>query len=149
MQGAGEGEAMDVHRVVVGVDGSPNSVAALRRAVMQAHRREAVVEVVHVVDGETDPGARDTALDAGRRLIAGVVAKTFPDGPQVIVRARVECGEPAPVLVRASEGADLLVIGAREHSGYGNLFGGVTVPGCLDHARCPVDVCADHAECTP
>jgi nucleotide-binding universal stress UspA family protein len=143
---------MDTHRVVVGVDGSPNSVAALRRAVKQARRLGAVVEVVHVVDGETDPATRgagrDAALDAGRRLIAGVMAKTFPEGPQVSVRERVERGEPASVLVKVSEDADRLVIGAREHSGYGNLFGGVTVLGCLDHARCPVDVCADHAECT-
>jgi nucleotide-binding universal stress UspA family protein len=140
---------MDTHRVVVGVDGSPNSVAALRRAVAQARRRQAVVEVVHVVGEADSDHDLDADLDAGRRLIAGVVAKTFPDGPHVSVRERVESGEPASVLVKASEGADLLVIGARAHSAYGNLFGGVTVPGCLDHAHCPVDVCADHAEGRP
>jgi nucleotide-binding universal stress UspA family protein len=128
-------------RIVVGVDGSPNSVAALRRAVMQAAQRHAELELAYVVA----PGAGPLALETGTQLLKDVVGRAFPGGPGVPARLVVESGEPAAVLVRLSASAELLVIGARAHSGEGNLLGGVTVPRCMDRALCPVDICADQA----
>jgi nucleotide-binding universal stress UspA family protein len=103
----GSARRRHAHRVVVGVDGSPNSLAA-------------------------------------RAALRELIARFGPDSPDVPVRLRVERGEPAAVLLVVSAGAELLVIGARAHSAHGNMFGGDTVPRCLDHAQCHVDVCADH-----
>jgi nucleotide-binding universal stress UspA family protein len=47
------------------------------------------------------------------------------------------------ILLRASASARLLVLGAREHSEAGRLFGGSTVSRCVDNARCAVGICAD------
>ena len=128
------------HRVVVGVDGSPNSLAALGRAIAQARLRNAELDAVRVVPEDADEPAAAAAQAALRELIA----RFGPDGPDVPVRLRVERGEPAAVLLIVSAGAELLVIGARAHSAHGNMFGGDTVPRCLDYAQCHVDVCADH-----
>jgi nucleotide-binding universal stress UspA family protein len=128
-------------RITVGVDGSPNSVAALRRAVAQAGQRHAELEIVHVMD----PGADSRAVAAGVQQLANVIGQAFPDGLGIPVRYVVEPGVPWAVLVRQSGGAELMVIGAREHSEEGNPLGGATVPLCLDRALCVVDVCADHA----
>jgi nucleotide-binding universal stress UspA family protein len=130
-----------LRRIVVGVDGSPNSVAALRRAVMQAGQRHAELELAYVVA----PGAGPPAIAAGIQQLTDVAGRAFPGGLGVPARLVVEPGEPAAVLVRLSASAELLVIGARAHSEEGNLLGGVTVPRCLDRAWCPVDICADQA----
>jgi nucleotide-binding universal stress UspA family protein len=128
------------HRVVVGVDGSPNSLAALGRAITQARLRDAELDVVRVIPEDAD----ESAAAAARAGLRGLIARLGPDRPDVPVRLRVERGEPAAVLLVVSAGAELLVIGARAHSARGNMFGGDTVPRCLDYAQCHVDVCADH-----
>jgi nucleotide-binding universal stress UspA family protein len=128
------------HRVVVGVDGSPNSLAALGRAIAQARLRDAELDVVRVIPEDAGEPTAAAAHAALRELIA----RLGPDGPDVPVRLRVERGDPAAVLLVVSAGAELLVIGARAHSAHGNMFGGHTVPRCLDYAQCHVDVCADH-----
>lgn len=141
------------HRVVAGVDGSPNSAAALRRAIMEARRRGAELDIVYVlVSGPGDVaggGADPAAVRHGHDVLTKMASEVCGGGLDVggldvPVRQRVEPGVPAKVLVAVSEGAQLLVIGARAHSESGNLFGGETVPYCLDHAPCRVDVCADH-----
>jgi nucleotide-binding universal stress UspA family protein len=135
-------------RVVAGVDGSPNSAAALRRAIMEARRRGAELDIVYVlVSGPDDAAggiADPAAVQHGHQVLAKMTSEVCGDGLDVPARQRVEPGVPAKVLVAASEGAQLLVIGARAHSESGNLFGGDTVPYCLNHAPCRVDVCADY-----
>lgn len=128
------------HRVVTGVDGSPNSAVALRRAVSQARQRHAELDIVQVAPADAD--AATLADDLA--VLEQFAAREFPGGIGVPVRCRIERGDPAVVLLLVSAGAELLIIGAREHSEHGNMFGGYTVPRCLDYAQCQVDVCADH-----
>ena len=46
-------------------------------------------------------------------------------------------------------GARLLVLGTREHSANGGVFGSTTVSCCVDNARCAVEICVDqHASAT-
>ncbi|MBO2446108.1 universal stress protein [Actinomadura barringtoniae] len=131
----------EARRVVVGVDGSPNSMAALRRASDEAFRRSARLEVVRVLDGT--PGRIRTAR-AWLRLRT-LAARKIPRSRHILTRLRIVYGDPAAVLPQAAERAELLVIGARVNSQHGNPFGGHTVPIVLDTSPCEVVICADHA----
>jgi nucleotide-binding universal stress UspA family protein len=126
-------------RIVVGVDGTPNSLAALRRAVYQARERGACLDIVYVIPA----GSNEAAEASGYEMLDISVRQVAPQGLGGPAHRIVARGEPAEILVRCSAGADLLVIGARIHSEYGNLLGGDVVPYCLSRASCPVDICAD------
>ncbi|MGE0220410.1 universal stress protein [Mycolicibacterium sp.] len=114
--------------VVVGVDGSPSSLSAVRWAAGEARLRGLPLTIVHVADaGATDESetvlaqARTAGLDAG-----------LPD-----VDARRRTGRAVTELVEASSGAQLMVVGSRGRTG--RLAGSVGV-GMLHHARCPVAI---------
>ncbi|MEU5878663.1 universal stress protein [Spirillospora sp. NPDC047279] len=132
-------------RVVVGVDGSSNSIAALRRASQEAARRHARLDVVRVLS--TGPGHADRLARSAREWgrLRALAARIVPRPRQITTRLRVMYGEPAAVLTKVAQHAELLVIGARVHSEHGNLLGGDTVPAVLQHAPCEVIICADHA----
>jgi nucleotide-binding universal stress UspA family protein len=135
-------------RIVVGVDGSPSSRAALVWAVRQAELTGASVEAViawHypvLVGGVpfAPMGAVYTA-DYGEfaaTVLNGVLLETVdPDGP-VKVSSTVREGNAAQVLLEASVGADLLVVGSRGHGGFTEAMLGSVSQACVHHARCPV-----------
>ena len=126
-------------RVAAGVDGSPNSLLALRRAVYAARLCSACVELVRVLPSDATP----TTQIAGLAMLEMATRCEFPGGPGVRVRYTVECGDPAEILVKRSLGAELLVIGGRCHPAHGKLLGGDVVPYCLGRVACPLDICAD------
>ncbi|WP_067799789.1 universal stress protein [Actinomadura formosensis] len=130
--------------VVVGVDGSPNSMAALRRAAREATERRARLDVVRVL--EPDGGAGPRPLRTAREWLRlrDLVAHALPRGQHLTTRLRIVRGEPGMALVKAAEHAELLVLGARAHSEHGNPLGGDTVPVVRTRATCPVVICADH-----
>jgi nucleotide-binding universal stress UspA family protein len=128
-------------QVVVGVDGSPNSMEALRHALKRAADRGTGVEMIYVIPADAELAAVTAGyamLDAAARCVAAS-GLCVHNTKQTVV-----CGDPGEVLVKRSVGAQLLLIGGRFHSGYGgNLLGGDVVPYVLGHAACPVDICAD------
>lgn len=157
------------HRIVVGVDGSANSVAALHLAVGLAARDGATVEAVYAFhpyleaqypfagalppygphgEGTQDPADPtsepiNAATDARELLKNTLSAALGPAGvEQVVVRA-IE-GEPHDVLASVAEKADLLVVGARGHNGPFGLLHGSTAQACTRHATCPVLVVPAH-----
>src|SRR5918993_2688636 len=100
--------AQSTHRVVVGVDGSPRTVAALRWAASEALRREAELYAV-LAWGDTcrlasyapvtDPATpAECAHRAGERLAAAVRA-AFGTSPPVPVREVVDERAPVPALL--------------------------------------------------
>ena len=62
-----------------------------------------------------------------------------PDEP-VTIRTKAVQGHPARVLLDASAGAELLVIGSRGHGGFVEAMLGSVGQHCVHHATCPVVV---------
>ena len=136
-------------RVVVGVDGSAGSRAALEQAWLRAARTGAVLDVVAVVpvphawthpapdEQRLDEVLADTGLRA-RAMVAEVVADGLAGAVEVQVRALP--GQPAAVLVEAAEGAAALAVGRRGRGPVGSAVLGSVALHCVTHARCPVEV---------
>jgi nucleotide-binding universal stress UspA family protein len=134
------------HRIVVGVNGSPSSEAALRWAVRQVERTGAKVEAVTVwwyppgygLAPVSDDEVADLEGEAGKTL-AKALAEVSGLAPDVMVNPRVVEGQAAEVLLQAARGADLLVVGSRGHGGFAASLGSVC-QHCVRHAFCPVVV---------
>ncbi len=137
-----------MERIVVGVDGSTGSIAALRWAIGEAALRGAVVEAVsafHVpyVGGASvmplmlDPGEfRESAEVLLRKVVEQVDASALREPVHQLV---VE-GTAATVLVEAGRGSALLVVGARGHGGLAGMLLGSISRQVTEHATVPVVV---------
>lgn len=131
-------------KIVVGTDGSENSVAALRWAISEAKVHGASVEVVYtwefppVIDPlgvSMLPNAQDMDSSA-TRLLEEVMGKVDASGANVTTK--VLRGAPASTLIGAAKEADLLVIGRRGHGGFMGLLLGSVAQQVVHHAPCPV-----------
>jgi nucleotide-binding universal stress UspA family protein len=138
-----------VRRVVVGVSGSLGSLQALRQAADEARAREAtLVAVIAWVPPGGDfaershpsPYLRQIWRDAAKQRLADAFDAGLGGLPDdVAVLARIERGEPGPVLVDvAGSPDDLLVIGTGRRSPIGRALRKSIGRYCLAHARCPV-----------
>ena len=134
-------------RLVVGVDGSAQSVDALRWAIHHAELLGGIVEAVIAWEPLGASGWAwgpvamavdfDYAGDAAKVLEDAISQATGP-GTTVEIRRVVTEGPAARVLVEASEGATLLVVGSRGHGGFAEVLLGSVSQQCAHHARCPV-----------
>lgn len=138
--------------MVVGVDGSPPSLEALRWGAREAMRRGTTLRAVHayavraahvdVARGhsyETATRTRNRADDAAGRLLATAIDRA--DLPAtVVVTPEVAPGSPAGVLVSLTRPDDLLVCGPRGLGPVGQMALGSVTDQCLRHARAPVVV---------
>ena len=137
-------------RVVVGIDFSAGARAALLFGLADAARRGTWVEAVtayrppeYWMDfyavGTYQP---DTVRSSALTRLRAFVEETVPDGPQPPpqVRVRAGMGAAADVLVEASHGAVLLVVGSRGHGGFASMLLGSVSMQCTLNASCPVTV---------
>ena len=138
-------------RIVVGVDGSVSSKAALAWAVRQAKLTDAVVQAVTVWQypgtyGYPAPAADDTNYEelAARVVTDAIAEVASPAGP-VEIRPEVVKGNPAAALLAASAGAELMVVGSRGHGGFVEALLGSVSQHCAHHAPCPVVIIRDSA----
>jgi nucleotide-binding universal stress UspA family protein len=135
-------------RVIVGVDGSADSVAALRFAFEAAERQQIGVTVVHTWDLDVDATAAslawsvdwDQADEQERAVVAEALAGLAADFPTVDVRRHVVRGHPVAELVRQSENAALLVLGTRGRGTVKGMVLGSVSQKVLHDAHCPVAV---------
>src|SRR5690606_14988873 len=106
--------------VVVGVDGSESSLAAVEAAAAEAERRGVGLRVVHaflwpalhVPLGAPPMGPADGGLQAAAdRLVAEAVEHARSAAPNVEVSHAVITGEPLTVLEAQSRQAELVVVG--------------------------------------
>ena len=134
-------------RIVVGVDGSPSAGEALRWAVAQAQLTGDGVEAViawHLplmAGGYAWPpvgvlASTDFGALAGR-VLASAITAAVPDASVPVTHVVAE-GNPAQVLLDASAGADLLVVGSRGHGGFAEALLGSVSQHCVHYAQCPV-----------
>ena len=131
--------------VVVGVDASPGSAAALEFAFSEAAIRQATLRAVYTMApldrGGAIYGVRlDDDEPSARRELSAAVAPVAERHPTVKVVEAVTEGHPVGSLVNASTGSDLLVVGQRGRGGFARLLLGSVSRGVLHHATCPVTV---------
>jgi len=133
-----------VPRIVVGIDGSESSLQALKRAARQAELTGAALEALMTWDLPVAydwfpqiPAGWDPQADVTKSLHE-IIERECQAHPDVAVYPRVVQGHPAPVLIEASRGADLLVLGCRGHGEFAGMLLGSTSAHCVSHAHCPV-----------
>ncbi|MFI2105236.1 universal stress protein [Isoptericola sp. NPDC019693] len=141
--------AEETPRIVVGVDTSAPSVAALRHACEVAGRTGASIDAVFAWQITTlaplpgswgwAPPVDDYEKFAADSLAEAVRAAGVTLPPERLQR-RVVHGQAAKQLVLAAQGAERLVVGARGLGGFDRLLLGSVSRQVLDFAPCPVTV---------
>ncbi|HTK61145.1 MAG TPA: universal stress protein [Pseudonocardia sp.] len=132
--------------VVVGLDGSPMSEAALAFAYEAASAYGSPLVAVHAWQLSTEDSRllpyvdMDMVQDEEERLLAEQTAGWGEKYPDVIVRREVVKGRPGRILLEHSAGARLLVVGARGRGGAAGLLLGSTSQALIHRAECPVAV---------
>jgi nucleotide-binding universal stress UspA family protein len=130
------------YRIVVDVDGSEHSNAALRWALAEAeaHSDGMVTAVLSwQVPFLSFPGAfdRDELENAYKNFLIETVSAIAPK-PAVPLETLVAEGDPTEAMVEASKDANLLVLGIRGRSPFAGLLLGSVSQGAAATAHCPV-----------
>ena len=133
--------------IVVGVDGSGHSRRALERAAAEAvaHHAPLTVLVVHQAvrdvygsashypeDAASTEKAKEAAQAETDQVLAGLGSR-----PASVTVTAVH-GLPVDELIKASQGADMLVLGRRGTGGFARLTMGSVTSQVAHHAHCPV-----------
>ena len=142
--------------IVVGIDGSPASQAALEWGLAEARLRDARVVAIHawsyiplaaigdpgmipMPSGDL-PGQLELEQKAAEAELDAALAQAFPEGVPPQVEKRLVEGDAAEALVAESEGAELVVVGSRGRGGLTSALLGSVSGHVLHHAGCPVVV---------
>jgi nucleotide-binding universal stress UspA family protein len=138
--------------IVVGVDGSPGSQAALRWAAATALVQQRELLAVRVWDPPilapyAPAASRQSALaERGRAAarLAAAVQEISAGRPGMPVRTVFATGLTARVLLNLAEDADLLVLGRHQPAWQGSPVVGQVAQACLQNASCPVVLVGQH-----
>jgi nucleotide-binding universal stress UspA family protein len=132
-------------RIVVGIDGSPASIDALRWAMRQGELTAASVEAVTAWHLPVSYGDESVLLITGDwkanadALLDAAIKEAVGDQATSLVRRLVQ-GHPVTALLGAATGADLLVVGSRGHGGFAGMLLGSVSQHLVAHAPCAVVV---------
>ena len=148
---------VDHSPIVVGVDGSVGSRAAVGWAIDEATRRGAPVELVHswrpmyraTHNAAGDSEAEMVARDHGAWLLAAAAGSVTSSAPQLAVTTRLIKGRPSAGLLEAAAKAQLLVVGARGVGGYAGLSLGSVSLHVVAHSPSSVVVVRSAREVGP
>ena len=133
--------------IIVGVDGSVHSRKALEYAAKEAvaHHTSLTVLTVHQavrdVYGSPSHYTDDAALTEKARQAVQVetdeVLAGLSERPESVTVKAVH-GLPADELVKAADGAEMVVMGSRGAGGFARLVLGSVATQVSHHANCPV-----------
>jgi nucleotide-binding universal stress UspA family protein len=139
-------------RVVVGIDGSPSSLRALEWAARQTELTGGVLEPIVAWEWPTSygwalglPDDFSPAADA-QKVLEAAVSPMRAAHPGLEINARIVEGHPAPVLVDASNGAALVVVGSRGHGEFAGMLLGSVSEHASTSCHCPVVIYRDGRE---
>ncbi|MBL0705148.1 universal stress protein [Sinomonas cellulolyticus] len=128
--------------IVVGVDGSPGSIDALRWA---ARLEESVGGPIvaaavwqYPVSGVGSIYPAWAPEAEARDVLEAALAEAFGEDVPAGLGTLIASGPTAHVLIEASRRARLLVVGARGLGGFRGLLLGSVSATCAEHASCPV-----------
>ena len=133
--------------IVVGVDGSDGSIAALRAALKEAKARNAALKVVsawHIPPAAYGSGWAPVPVNRSDFEIIGEAALTksldaiAAEKDRVPITSIVREGQAAEILLAEAKNADMLVVGTRGLGGFRGLLLGSVSQQCAHHADCPV-----------
>jgi nucleotide-binding universal stress UspA family protein len=129
------------YRVVVGIDGSPHSNAALRwsLAAAEAHGGEVIAVFAWQMPFMSFPNAfdRDELEQAAKQFIIDTVSAIVPT-PAIPLWTLVAEGDPAASLAKAAQQASVLVLGTRGRPRWAGRLLGSVGQRCAAAADCPV-----------
>ena len=142
--------------IVVGVDGSAPSRAALQWAADEAKLRDARLVALHAwaypppvaMPGpglaplpEPDLAGQLEALREGAQAeLDAALSEAFQGGAPLEIEPKLVEGDAAEALERESRSADLVVVGSRGRSGLAAVLLGSVSEHVVGHAACPVVV---------
>lgn len=136
--------------ILVGVDGSVESDAAVCWATREATMRGTAITLMHVIPPVPEwptpsrqveiaevweQSAHDVIEQARKLVFANVGESETPD-----VRTEVPCSSVVPMLIGASTRAQMIVMGSRGMGALGRFLLGSVSSGLVRHAHCPVAV---------
>jgi len=137
-------------RIVVGVDGSPGSILALRWAarfvpelgnsITAVTAWQTQIAIGTFTPVEWDPGA------TAEQIVAETVAEAFGGREPCPLQTLTRRGQPARVLIDESATAALVVVGSRGHGGFAGLLLGSVSSAVAEHAHCAVLIARDGRE---
>ncbi len=133
--------------IVVGVDGSPASGAALRWALVEAKHRACDVLVVHCWHLFPARGGQYSASASELEVFEASASKLLDDvladagaAMDPKVRKVIRYGDATTLLLEESANAEMLVVGARGAGGFTGLLVGSVTSKLTKHASCPIVV---------
>lgn len=137
--GDAEHVTQEMPYLVVGVDGSESSRAALAWAFEEADLRRSALRAIAVWQPPVfSLHSSDTLFHAERRLLSETTAGWAEKYPDVRLTHEVPIGSPVETLANAAEHALAVVIGRRGRGGYTGMRVGSVAHGLLHRAHCPV-----------
>ena len=137
--------------ILVGVDGSRASSAAIRFGVHEAQRLGVPLRLVHVTAEFAPVAPMHPMLPAdleetGRAILAMAADEARALQPVQLSTSLIS-GPRSPALVRAAQDVRLIAFGHERHATFERLLTGATVTGVAAAAACPV--VAVHRDWTP
>ena len=146
--------------IVVGVDGSAASDAAVFWAARDAAMRNVPLTLVHMFKTfvPTFPqipmpnGVGVWQEDDGRKVLeqaAKIAEDAVPTDRKISIASEVKCSLPVPTLVDLSEEAEMIVVGCNGRGAVARVLLGSVSSGVLRSAKCPVAVIRAEASHMP